>query len=58
MKVNVPAGRPIQLDARRSTSSKGGVYDISQLSAEDQKRILAIKGVTEARSTTPAKKEG
>ncbi len=55
-KIRVAPGRPVQLDSRRSTSVRGGTYDISTLSDEDRKRVLATKGVTEVKPTT-AKKE-
>lgn len=61
MKIRVEPGRVIRLDRRRATSSAGGVYDISQLSEVDQKRVLAAKGVTQidaAPAKAPAKKGG
>lgn len=61
MKIQVEPGRVVRLDRRRATSSAGGVYDISKLSAADRKRVLAAKGVTQVSDSpakAPAKKDG
>lgn len=57
MKVAIKPGRPVQLDDRRSTSVRGGTYDISKLSEADQKRLLATKGVSEVKPKSSTKKE-
>lgn len=57
MKVRIEPGRVVELDAYRTTSIRGGVYDISELSAADQERILAISGVTTVRGKAPRKED-
>lgn len=54
MRIRVSPGTRLQLDARRSVSTKGGNYDIGHLPQAEQKRILATKGVSEEK---PIKKE-
>lgn len=51
MKINVEAGTVVRLDRKRSTSVRGGEYDISKLPEKEQKRILSLKGVSEAKDT-------
>ena len=51
MKVTIPPGRVVRLDAYRTTSIRGGVYDISGLADADRKRILATRGVAVVRDT-------
>lgn len=46
MKIRVEPGRPVDLDARRRTSAKGGIYDISKLSDADRQRVLKQRGVS------------
>lgn len=45
MKIEVKAGRPVDLDGRRRTSVRGGVYDVSKLSDADKDRLRATDGV-------------
>lgn len=56
MKIIVEPGQPVQLDARRSTSVGGGIYDISDLPAERRKALLKLKGVREYREEKAAAK--
>lgn len=42
MKIRVDGGWSVTLDHQRSTSASGGVYDISELSARDRERVLAL----------------
>lgn len=60
MKIKVEPKHPVDLDKKRRTSTKGGVYDISKLSEADQNRLLKIKGVSEVKASTKPdkKKEG
>ena len=60
MRVTVTPGRAIRLDDRRSTSTRGGTYDLSGLSEEDRKRILATPGVkpVEEEVSSAKRKEG
>lgn len=45
MIIDVRPGTIVRLDARRSTSSIGGAYDVSDLSPADLDRLLATEGV-------------
>lgn len=57
MKIKVEKGSPVDLDAKRRTSVKGGVYDISELEEADQKRLLKLKGVSKITAPKSSKKE-
>lgn len=58
MKIRVEPGKPVDLDARRRTSAKGGEYDISKLNDADRERVLkqsGVKVIDEKPARTPAK---
>jgi len=63
MKIQVEPGIVVQLDGQRSTSAKGGVYDVSKVDDASRKRLLATKGVSEVKAppkqtTTEERNEG
>ncbi|MCK9494152.1 MAG: hypothetical protein M0R75_01470 [Dehalococcoidia bacterium] len=49
--MTIRPGCTVRLDAHRTTSVRGGVYDISGLAEADRKRILATRGVSAVRNT-------
>lgn len=55
MRITVQRGVAVQLDAYRTTSVHGGVYDISDLSPEDRARVLATSGVSRVKGKAPGK---
>ncbi len=61
MKIEVKPGRSVRLTRTTYTSSRGGTYDISQLSEADQKRVKSEPGVSLVRAKpaggTKAKEE-
>lgn len=56
MKIVVAPGRSVRLDARRSTSVRGGVYDVSDLDPKDRKALLRHQGVREEQPAAKATK--
>jgi len=46
MIVDIEPGRVVRLDGKRTTSSAGGAYDISELAESDRKRVLRSLGVS------------
>ncbi|HSH45108.1 MAG TPA: hypothetical protein VK966_04600 [Longimicrobiales bacterium] len=60
MKIKVEPGVVVRLDRKRSTSARGGEYDISNMDEKARKRVLSQKGVSEVKAATASKatKEG
>lgn len=64
MKIEVKPGHLVVFDARRSSSTRGGTYDLAklQLSEKDVERVLAHPAVTvieeKPAKSAKAKEEG
>jgi hypothetical protein len=51
-RVKITPGRAVRLDDRRTTSVRGGEYDISALPDSRQRRIARLPGVKEQTTET------
>ena len=60
MKIKVEPGRVLRLTPRKNSSSRGGEYDLDKLglSEEQQKELLACKGVSAIGSAQKAPAKG